>query len=91
MIRKARPNKHKSNLAARRKPAARKLGRKWLILAQPGKEGELLRRIKDSSAVQYTLRGSTHTFQVYYDDSLGIDGQTRADAVLERCKATTCS
>jgi hypothetical protein len=33
-----------------------------------------------------TLRGSTTHFNVYYDPSLGTDGQTIADAVLASCE-----
>jgi hypothetical protein len=34
----------------------------------------------------YTQRGSTANFNVYYDDSLGANGQALADAVLAHCE-----
>src|SRR5215467_8501908 len=34
----------------------------------------------------YTLRGKTDHFNVYYDNSLGSNGQALADAVLARCE-----
>jgi hypothetical protein len=34
----------------------------------------------------YTKRGSTSNFDVYYDNSLGANGQTLADAVLHNCE-----
>ncbi len=34
----------------------------------------------------YTRRGSTANFDVYYDNSLGANGQTLADAVLANCE-----
>jgi hypothetical protein len=34
----------------------------------------------------YTLRGSTPNFDVYYDNSLGTNGQSLADAVLANCE-----
>lgn len=34
----------------------------------------------------YTQRGSTTNFDVYYDNSLGTNGQTLADAVLANCE-----
>ena len=34
----------------------------------------------------YTLRGSTANFSVYYDNSLGTQGQNLADAVLASCE-----
>jgi len=34
----------------------------------------------------YTLRGSTANFDVYYDNSLGANGQGLADAVLSSCE-----
>ena len=35
----------------------------------------------------YTLRGSTPHFTVYYENGLGANGPTLADAVLARCEA----
>jgi hypothetical protein len=35
---------------------------------------------------QYTKRGSTVNFDVYYDNSLGTNGQNLADAVLAKCE-----
>jgi len=34
----------------------------------------------------YTKRGSTANFDVYYDNSLGTNGQNLADAVLAKCE-----
>src|SRR5689334_918984 len=39
-----------------------------------------------AAAVAYTKRGNTSNFDVYYDNSLGTNGQNLADAVLSNCE-----
>ena len=50
------------------------------------KPGESLPAAALAALGPYTSRGSTANFDVYYDNSLGINGQTLADAVLANCE-----
>src|SRR5258706_1126322 len=50
------------------------------------KPGEPLLAAALAALGPYTNRGSTSNFDVYYDNSLGTNGQTLADAVLANCE-----
>ena len=60
------------------KPAAR-----HHVLVKPG---ESVAAAALASLGPYTQRGSTANFDVYYDNSLGTNGQNLADAVLANCE-----
>ena len=50
------------------------------------KEGESVEAAAGVALGPYTKRGSTANFDVYYDNSLGTNGQNLADAVLANCE-----
>src|SRR5258708_26254841 len=50
------------------------------------KPGESIPAAALAALGPYTQRGSTANFDVYYDNSLGANGQTLADAVLANCE-----
>jgi hypothetical protein len=56
------------------------------VLVLPGREiPETAPRLAADGG-PYTQRGSTQHFNVYYEDSLGTNGPTLADAVLASCE-----
>src|SRR5262245_29790749 len=55
----------------------------YSVLVKPGKA---IPALASAELGPYTKRGSTTNFDVYYDNSLGVNGQTLADAVLANCE-----
>lgn len=59
------------------------LAEKFSIFSKPG---AAVPAIALAGLGPYTQRGSTANFDVYYDNSLGTNGQNLADAVLANCE-----
>jgi hypothetical protein len=57
------------------------------VLVLPGGEIPADRPAIVADGGPYTLRGSTPHFRVYFENGLGANGPTLADAVLARCEA----